>query len=65
MKSAPEHGRSMHMRYSSIGFWTWDIRRGRVYGDANLSDYSGFTLDEFSHGAPLERCMQSIGRSWT
>ncbi|WP_224516126.1 hypothetical protein [Mesorhizobium sp. CA8] len=53
------------MRYSSIGFWTWDIRRGRVYGDANLSDYSGFTLDEFSHGAPLERCMQSIGRSWT
>ncbi|MEI9405534.1 PAS domain-containing protein [Mesorhizobium argentiipisi] len=61
MKSAPEHGRTMHMRYPPVdGFWTWDIKRDRVYGDANLSDYFGFTLDEFSHGASLERCMQSI-----
>jgi len=42
------------------GFWTWDIKRDRVYGDANLSDYFGLTLEEFSHGASMERCMQSI-----
>lgn len=61
MTSAPEHGPSTHMRYPPIdGFWTWDIKRDRVYGDANLSDYFGLTLDEFSHGASLERCMQSI-----
>ncbi|WP_217577598.1 PAS domain-containing protein [Mesorhizobium sp. GbtcB19] len=51
------------MRYPPIdGFWTWDIKRDRVYGDANLSDYFGLTLDEFSHGASLERWMQSIDR---
>ncbi|MDX8452811.1 hypothetical protein RFM98_08590 [Mesorhizobium sp. VK9D] len=51
------------MRYPPIdGFWTWDIKRDRVYGDANLSDYFGLTLDELSHGASLERCMQSIDR---
>src|SRR5882724_10041741 len=61
MKSAPDLGRSVHLRYPPIdGFWTWDIKRNRVYGDANLSDYFGLTLDEFSHGASLERCMQSI-----
>lgn len=61
MTSALEHGRNMHMRYPPIdGFWTWDIKRDRVYGDVNLSDYFGLTLDEFSHGASLERCMQSI-----
>jgi PAS domain-containing protein len=61
MTSAPEHGRNIHIRYPSIdGFWTWDIKRERVYGDANLSDYFGLTFDEFSHGASLERCMQSI-----
>lgn len=61
MTSATEHGRNMHMRYPPIdGFWTWDVKRDRVYGDANLSDYFGLTLDEFSHGASLERCMQSI-----
>ncbi|CDX21620.1 PAS sensor signal transduction histidine kinase [Mesorhizobium plurifarium] len=61
MTLAPEHGRNMHMRYPPIdGFWTWDIKRDRIYGDANLSDYFGLTLDEFSHGAPLERCMESI-----
>ncbi|WP_292572033.1 PAS domain-containing protein [Mesorhizobium sp.] len=49
------------MRYPPIdGFWTWDVKRDRVYGDTNLSDYFGLTLDEFSHGASLERCMQSI-----
>jgi PAS domain-containing protein len=51
------------MRYPPIdGFWTWDIKRDRVYGDANISAYFGLTLDEFSHGAPLERWMQSIER---
>ncbi|TPI40972.1 hypothetical protein FJW07_06820 [Mesorhizobium sp. B3-1-9] len=63
MTSAPEHGRNMHMRYPPIdGFWTWDIKRDRVYGDANLSDYFGLTLDEFSHGTSFERCMQSIDK---
>jgi len=53
----------MHMRYPPIdGFWTWDIKRDRVYGDANLSDYFGLTLDEFSHGAPLERWMHNVDR---
>jgi hypothetical protein len=42
------------------GFWTWDIKRNRVYGDANLSDYFGLTFEEFSHGASMERCMESI-----
>lgn len=61
MTSAPEHGRNMHMRYPPIdGFWDWDVKRDRVNGDANLSDYLGLTPDEFSHGASLERCMQSI-----
>jgi len=56
-------GCNVHMRYPTIdGFWTWDIKRDRVYGDANLSAYFGLTLDEFSHGAPLERWMQSIER---
>jgi PAS domain-containing protein len=51
------------MRYPPIdGFWTWDIKRDCIYGDANLSDYFGLTLDEFSHGASLERWMQSIDR---
>lgn len=63
MASATERGHSLHMRYPPIdGFWTWDIKRDRVYGDANLSDYFGLTLDEFSHGAPLERWMESIDR---
>ncbi|TPI14091.1 hypothetical protein FJW06_12380 [Mesorhizobium sp. B4-1-3] len=61
MTSAPEHGCNIHMRYPPIdGFWTWDTKRDRFYGDANLSDYFGLTPDEFSHGASLERCMQSI-----
>lgn len=61
MESALEHGRGVHRRYPPIdGFWTWDIKRDRVYGDANLSDYFGLTLEEFSHGASLERCMQSV-----
>ncbi|MDG4877610.1 PAS domain-containing protein [Mesorhizobium sp. WSM4935] len=61
MTLAPEHSRNRHGRYPPIdGFWTWDIKRDLVYGDANLSDYFGLTLDEFSHGASLERCMQSI-----
>ncbi|WP_149803563.1 PAS domain-containing protein [Mesorhizobium sp. NFR06] len=48
------------MRYPSIdGFWTWDIKRDRIYGDANLSDYFGLTL---SHRASLERWMQSVDR---
>lgn len=51
----------MHLRYPPIdGFWTWDIKRDRVYGDANLSDYFGLTLEEFSRGAPMERWMQSV-----
>jgi len=63
MTSSPERDRSMHMRYPPIdGFWTWDIKRDRVYGDANLYAYFGLTLEEFSHGAPLERWMQSIDR---
>ncbi|CDX27295.1 PAS sensor signal transduction histidine kinase [Mesorhizobium sp. ORS 3324] len=61
MTWAPERGRNLHMRYPPIdGFWTWDIKRDRVYGDANLSAYFDLTLEEFSHGAPLERWMQSI-----
>jgi hypothetical protein len=61
MASALERGRSVHLRYPPIdGFWTWDIKRNRVYGDANLSDYFGLTLEEFSHGAPLERCMREL-----
>ncbi|TIV99259.1 MAG: hypothetical protein E5V85_08385 [Mesorhizobium sp.] len=61
MTSVPERSRYAHMRYPPIdGFWTWDIKRDRVYGDANLSAYFDLTLDEFSHGAPLERWMQSI-----
>ncbi|TIT77718.1 MAG: hypothetical protein E5W57_14030 [Mesorhizobium sp.] len=63
MTPAPERSRNMHMRYPPIdGFWTWDIKRDRVYGDASLSAYFDLTLDEFSHGAPLERWMQSIER---
>ncbi|MGX5850810.1 hypothetical protein ACWGTO_27400 [Mesorhizobium sp. PL10] len=50
------------MQYPPIdGFWTWVIKRNRVYGDANLSDHLGLTLDEFSHDASIERCMQSVG----
>ncbi len=61
MQSAHGQGRSPHVQYPPIdGFWTWDIKRDRVYGDANLSDYFGLTLEEFSHGASMERCMQSI-----
>ncbi|TGV23910.1 hypothetical protein [Mesorhizobium sp. M4B.F.Ca.ET.143.01.1.1] len=61
MAAMPAGGRSVHLRYPPIdGFWTWDIKRNRVYGDANLSDYFGLTLEEFSRGAPLERCMESI-----
>ncbi|TPN81954.1 hypothetical protein FJ987_25275 [Mesorhizobium sp. CU2] len=63
MTSGPERSRNMHTRYPPIdGFWTWDIKRDRVYGDANLSAYFGLTLEEFSHGAPLERWMQCIDR---
>ncbi|WP_192243007.1 PAS domain-containing protein [Mesorhizobium silamurunense] len=63
MTLAPECSRNVHMRYPPIdGFWTWDIKRARVYGDANLSAYFDLTLEEFSHGAPLERWMQSIER---
>ncbi|RWD95747.1 PAS domain-containing protein [Mesorhizobium sp.] len=63
MTSAPERSRYAHMRYPPIdGFWTWDIKRDRIYGDANLSAYFDLTLEEFSHGAPLERWMQSIER---
>ena len=63
MTSVAESGRSVNMRYPTIdGFWTWDIKRDRVYGDANLSNYFGLTLDEFSHGTSLERWMQSIER---
>jgi len=61
MTAAAEGGRRVHLQYPPIdGFWTWDIKRNRVYGDANLSDYFGLSLEEFSHGAPLERCMESI-----
>jgi hypothetical protein len=61
MQSAHGQGGSPHVQYPPIdGFWTWDIKRDRVYGDANLSDYFGLTLEEFSHGASMERCMQSI-----
>ncbi|TJV08697.1 MAG: hypothetical protein E5Y35_17735, partial [Mesorhizobium sp.] len=60
MTLAPQRSRNLHMRYPPIdGFWTWDIKRDRIYGDANLSAYFDLTLEEFSHGAPLERCMQS------
>ena len=63
MTSVPERDPSTHMRYPPIdGFWTWDIKRDRVYGDANLSAYFGLTLEEFSRGASLERWMQSIDR---
>ncbi|UCI06236.1 PAS domain-containing protein [Mesorhizobium sp. B1-1-8] len=63
MTLALERSRNMHMRYPPIdGLWTWDIKRDRVYGDANLSAYFGLTSDEFSRGAPLERWMQSIER---
>lgn len=63
MTSALLRGCTIHMRYPPIdGFWTWDIKRDRVYGDANLSAYFGLTLEEFSHGASLERWMQSIER---
>jgi PAS domain-containing protein len=51
------------MRYPPIdGFWTWDIKRDRVYGDANLCAYFGLTLEEFSHGAPFDSWMQSVDR---
>lgn len=61
MTAAIEREGDLHLRYPPIdGFWTWDIKRDRVYGDANLSAYFDLTLEEFSHGAPLERCMQSI-----
>lgn len=61
MQPAPGQGRGPHVQYPPIdGFWTWDIKRDRVYDDANLSDYFGLTLEEFSHGASMERCMQSI-----
>lgn len=36
------------------GFWTWDVQRNVVYGDANLGDYFGVSRAEFAHGAPLE-----------
>ncbi|RWM06488.1 MAG: hypothetical protein E5X80_09185 [Mesorhizobium sp.] len=63
MTSAPERSRYAHMRYPPIdGFWTWDIKRDRIYGDANLFAYFDLTLEEFSHGAPLERWMQGIER---
>lgn len=63
MTPAPERSRNVNMRYPPIdGFWTWDIKRDRIYGDANLSAYFDLTLEEFSHGAPLERWMQSIER---
>jgi len=61
MASASERDSKLHMRYPPIdGFWTWDIKRDRVYGDANLSAYFDLTLEEFSHGAPLERWMHGI-----
>ena len=50
MTWAPDRG-NVHMRYPPIdGFWTWDIKRDRVNGDANLSAYFDLTLEEFSHG---------------
>ena len=42
------------------GFWTWDVARDIVYGDANLGDYFGLTRDEFLHGAPLENFVTRI-----
>jgi PAS domain-containing protein len=42
------------------GFWTWDVQRNVVYGDANLGDYFGVPRAEFAHGAPLEIFLQRI-----
>jgi hypothetical protein len=42
------------------GFWTWDVARNVVYGDANLGDYFGLTRNEFVHGAPLENFVARI-----
>ena len=42
------------------GFWTWDVKRNRVYGDANLAEYFGLTIDELASGASLERYVEGI-----
>ena len=48
MQPASGQGRGPHVQYPPIdGFWAWDIKRNRVYGDANLSGYFGLTPEEF------------------
>jgi hypothetical protein len=42
------------------GFWTWDVKRNRVYGDANLAEYFGLTIEELASGASLERYVEGI-----
>jgi hypothetical protein len=42
------------------GFWTWDVKRNRVYGDANLAEYFGLTIEELASGAALERYLAAI-----
>ena len=42
------------------GFWTWDVKRNRVYGDANLAEYFGLTIGELASGASLERYVEGI-----
>jgi hypothetical protein len=42
------------------GFWTWDVQRDVVYGDANLGDYFGVPRAEYAHGAPIEIFLQHI-----
>jgi len=42
------------------GFWTWDVKRNRVYGDANLAEYFGLTIEELASGASIERYVGGI-----
>src|SRR5215216_5426716 len=42
------------------GFWTWYVKRNRVYGDANLAEYFGLTIEELASGASLERYIAGI-----
>lgn len=42
------------------GFWTWDIKRDVVHGDANLAEYFGFSLDEMARGAPIQEYVSNV-----
>jgi PAS domain S-box-containing protein len=41
--------------YSPVsGFFTWDIKQNKVYGNPTLTEYFGFKLEDATRGLPLE-----------